>query len=291
MNPIQEVERITWRCLIANVVLAAAKIGGGVWGKSQAVVADGVHSLSDTITDLAILIGVRYWSAPPDESHPHGHQRIETVITIVIGVLLAFVSLGLIYDALTSIHDQGNEKPGWIAFAAAMISIIIKEAMYRYTLRVGKRINSTALIANAWHHRSDMFSSIPAALVVLGAKFLEGWSFLDRVGALIVSVFILKAAIDISWPALKQLVDTGASPEEIAEIKRTVAAVEGVKRVTEVRTRYLGSGLEVDLNVEVLGELTVSQGHDIASAVKKELVTHGPSVLDVVVHVEPFESV
>ena len=284
---VREVKRVTWVGLATNVALSIMKLVGGTLGRSHAVVADGVHSLSDTATDLAILIGVHYWSAPPDASHPHGHKRIETLISAVIGLILAGVAVGLIFDAVSSIHGVEQEPPLWIAFYVALISILAKELLYRYTVSVGKRIGSSAVVANAWHQRSDMLSSIPAALAVLGAKVLPEWPFLDSIGALVVSLLILRAAWQIVLPALKQLTDSGASPEELKEIEAIASEIAGVLNVHAIRTRYMGAGLHVDLHIEVDGDLTVRKGHDLSMSVKQVLIKQGPNIHDVVVHLEP----
>jgi cation diffusion facilitator family transporter len=269
--------------------LSVLKFVAGIFGRSQAVVADAVHSLSDSSTDVAILVGVRYWSQPPDLGHPHGHRRIETVITTVIGVVLAGVAVGLIYNALTTLHERDAAPPGWIAFAAALVSIFSKEMLYRWTFVVGKRIKSSAVVANAWHHRSDAFSSIPAALAVAGAAVSRSWSFLDHVGAVVVSLFIFQAAWRIAWPALGQLVDAGASWKDLERIRTIALGTEGVGTVHAIRTRHIGSGFQVDLHILVDGRMTVREGHDISEAVKQNLLADGPEVVDVVVHLEPHE--
>ncbi len=209
---VKQVRLVTWVGMLVNIGLSGFKIAAGYFGSSQAIVADGVHSLSDTTTDLAVLIGVRYWTAPPDRDHPHGHRRIETVITMLIGFVLAGVALGLGYNAIITIQVQ-HDPPKLIALVAALVSIVSKEVLYQWTVLVGKQAKSSAVIANAWHHRSDGLSSIPAALAVGGALLYPDWYFLDHVGAILVSMFIINAAWKISWPALKQLTDTGASPE------------------------------------------------------------------------------
>ncbi len=285
---VAEVQRVTWIGLAANVVLAGVKIAGGLLGSSQAVVADAVHTLSDSSTDLAILIGVRYWSKPPDAGHPHGHRRIETVVTTVIALVLVIVAAGLIYNALNTLREHHAQPPGGIALAAALLSIGIKEAMYRWTAVVGRRHKSSALIANAWHHRSDALSSIPAALAVGVAALKPGWAFVDHVGAVVVSLFVFHAAWKIGKPALGQLVDAGAPQADREHIERLVRSVPGVRDVESLRTRYVGSGLQVDLHLQVDGGMNVREGHAIAGRVKHHLIEHGPDVVDVVVHVEPY---
>jgi cation diffusion facilitator family transporter len=280
---------VTWVGLGVNAALFVLKLTGGIVGASQAIVADAVHTLSDTSTDIAILVGVRYWLQPPDEGHPHGHRRIETVITTLIGLVLAAVAVGLTYNALATLRERDVTSPGWIAFAAGVLSIFTKELLYRWTFWVGKRIKSSAVVANAWHHRSDAFSSIPAALAVAGAAISRSWWFLDHVGAIVVSLFIVQAAWRIAWPALEQLVDTSASWNDRERIRTIALATDGVKTIHEVRTRHIGSGLEVDLHILVDGNMTVRQGHDISESVKERLLAEGPDVADVVVHLEPCE--
>ncbi len=286
---ISEVRRVTLIGLVINVSLTALKFAAGILGNSQAVVADAVHSLSDTVTDVAVLVGVKFWSKPPDECHPHGHRRIEFLVTIFIGLLLAAVALGLSYNALSTLSDLQNGPPGAIAFFAAVVSIITKELLYRWTFAKGKEIKSSALIANAWHHRSDGLSSIPAAVAVAGAALVPGLAFLDHLGAIVVSIFIFRAAVKIVRPSVEQLVDRGA-PEEICRgIEQLAFATPGVSEVHAIRTRHIGSGIEVDLHVLVDAALTVEEGHEISEEVKRRLIEYVSDVVDVVVHLEPYE--
>ncbi len=280
--------RVTWAGLVGNVFLAAVKFLAGVVGRSQAVTADAVHSLSDTTTDLAILVGVRYWSAPADECHPHGHHRIETVVTVGIGFSLAAAALFLGYTALRSLREADHTTPGSIALVAALISIAGKEGLYRWTLAVGRRVKSSAMVANAWHHRSDALSSLPVAVTVGACLVDERWAFLDHVGAACVSLFILGAAWKIVRPALGELVDTAAPEEVRRRVTEIALETKGVKEVHAVRTRYAGSQLRVDLHVLVDAEMTVREGHEISGAVKHRLLAYGPDVIDVVVHLEPY---
>ncbi len=281
------VRRVTGVGLVANLVLSAIKMAGGIWGSSQAVVADAVHSLSDCATDLVILFGVRYWSKPPDDDHPYGHQRIETLITISIGFFLAAVGFGLIYDAITSFTEPRQGTPGSIALVAAVISIAVKETLYRWTRAAGDRIRSSALVANAWHQRTDALSSIPAALAVCASFYDPHLAFLDSIGALLVSLFILHAAWRIVTPGVSQLTDKGADKKDIDSIERTSMEIEGVREVHKIRTRFSGLGLQVDLHVLVDGTLSVSQGHEISERVQTHLIEKHPHVVDVVVHIEP----
>jgi cation diffusion facilitator family transporter len=286
---VAEVRRVTWVGLVLNLFLSALKVTAGILGSSQAIVADGIHSLSDMSTDITILIGVRYWMAPADENHPYGHRRIETVITAILGILVGTVALGLAYNAIATIKGRHLTPPGWIALAAALISMISKEILYRWTIATGKRINSPAVIANAWHHRSDALSSIPPAIAVGSAMLFSSWLFLDHIGALVVTVFILQAAWRIARPALGELVDTGAPKEVRDEIEAIVLGTDEVKHVHAIRTRRIGTGIQVDLHIHVDGSLSVKDGHEVSGAVKRRLLSHGPDIVDVVVHLEPCE--
>lgn len=286
-----EVRRITWIGLTGNVAISALKFVVGIIGVSQAVVADAVHSLSDMSTDIAVLLGVRYWSNPADEGHPYGHGRIETMVTLALGIVLAVVAFGIGYNAISTVREEHITQPKWIAFIGAMASIVVKEILYRWTLAVGKRAKSTAVVANAWHHRSDALSSIPAAMAVVVALIHPNLSFVDHIGALVVSLIILHASWSIVRPALGELADTGA-PKHIRErIKVLVMEIEGVEEVHAVRTRQLGPGMHVDLHITVDGDMSVRKGHEVSETVKQQLLDNGPDVIDVVVHLEPCEPV
>lgn len=288
-HEVQEVRRVSLIGMLANLILAGLKIVIGYIGHSQAVIADGVHSLSDLSTDLAVLFGVKLWTAPPDQNHPYGHRRVESLVTVVIGIVLAGVAVGIAYNAILTIQDQTEKSTGWIALIGPALSIVIKELLFRWNLGIGKRIHSTAVVANAWHHRSDAMSSVPALLAVIAAAINPEWAFIDHIGALVVSLFILKVSWDIVLPALGELTDTGAG-EKVKQLIQTLSCdVEGVKDVHAIRTRKLGSGIFVDLHVMVDPEMPVRQGHDVSEDVKTRLLSEGPRILDVMVHLEPYE--
>lgn len=284
-----ELVRVTWVGLVLNVALSVFKVAAGYWGNSRAVLADGVHSLSDLVTDVALLVGVKYWTAPPDADHPHGHRRIETIVTMFIGLLLALVGLGIGWDAVSTIGERHAGSPGLLPLAAALISIVAKEWLFHWTAAAGRRIKSSAVVANAWHHRSDAFSSIPAALAVGTAHFFPRVYYIDHIGAMLVTLFILRAAWTIAWPAAGELSDAGATPEERGKIRRIILETEGVAGAHKIRTRRIGPGLQVDLHIQVRPEMPVREGHGISEAVKERLKELGPDVLDVIVHLEPEE--
>lgn len=286
-QPGGQIRRITWIGLVCNVSLSGLKFVVGILGASQAVVADAVHSLSDTVTDIAILVGVRFWFSPPDKSHPYGHRRIETIITVGIGVTLAIAAFAIGYRGMTTIRSEDIQQPAWIAFWGALASIVTKEVLYRWTVRVGRREKSSAVIANAWHHRSDAFSSVPAAIAVAIAAFNPDWAFVDHVGAVIVSLFILHASLKIIKPALSELSDSSA-PSHVQDVISTAGMeIDGVEDIHAVRSRIMGAGIHVDLHVTVQGSMSVSRGHELSEEVKKRIMERVPDVLDVVVHLEP----
>jgi cation diffusion facilitator family transporter len=284
---VDQIRRITWIGLFGNIFISALKFVVGILGSSQAVVADAVHSLSDMITDIAILVGVRFWSSPPDECHPYGHRRIETIVTIGIALALAGAAIGIGYRGLATMNSDDIEKPGWIAFVGAMISIVIKEILYRWTLRVGQREKSPAVIANAWHHRSDAFSSMPAAIAVAVAAVNPKLSFVDHIGAVIVSLFIFYASWKIIKPALNELSDRSAPAGVHDLIVAAGMKIEGVENVHAIRSRIMGNGIYVDLHITVQGNMSVSRGHDVSEEVKSTIMEQVPDVIDVVVHLEP----
>jgi cation diffusion facilitator family transporter len=280
--------RVTWAGLVANLALAAIKIAAGIIGHSRAVIADGVHSISDLATDVAVLFGMRYWTAPADANHPHGHHRIETLVTLAIGTALFAVAGGLAWDVAHTLTVPVRNVPGPIALAAALLSIVTKESLYRWTAVVGRRVNSPALVANAWHHRSDAFSSVPAVIAVAGAMVVPRWAWLDKVGALVVCGFIVWAAWRIVSPALAELSDRGAPEDTLALLENLATQIDGVRSAHALRTRYIGPHLAVDVHVEVDGDLTVEEGFAIARRVKRRLFEEGPDVGDVVVQIEPW---
>ncbi len=275
--------------MVANIVLAVGKVGAGIVGSSAAVVADGIHSFTDLVTDLVLLVGTRFWGQPPDEDHPHGHRRIETLITAAIGFILAAVGIGLGWRAIGHLREPPATTPGDLALGAAFVSIVSKEWLFRWTKVRAREADSPALMANAWHHRSDAFSSVPVVLAVGAAMFFPGYAWVDRLGALVVCVFILWASWGIFHPALQQLVDAGAPSDVRDRIGEMALEVDGVEAAHALRTRYIGSKLAVDLHIEVDGGMTVSEGFSIARAVKLHLLENGPGVGDVVVQVEPIK--
>jgi cation diffusion facilitator family transporter len=284
------VRKVTWIGLLVNLFLSGLKFVAGFYGRSQALVADAIHSLTDTTTDIAVIAGSHYWDRPPDEDHPYGHRRLETLVSVFIGIMLAAAGAGIGWQALATLHEKHGEPPGWIALLTAMVSIVVKEIIYRWTAAAGKRVKSPALAANAWHHRTDAISSIPVLVAVSGAKMFPSWSFLDHVGAAVVSIFILHAAWKIVWPGIGELIDVGAPSEMQKKIHRLAFKINGVKEVHKIRTRYISTSIQVDLHIVVDGEISVREGHDIADDVRDRIIEEIAEVVDVVVHVDPPEA-
>lgn len=284
------VRRVTWWGFWINILLAVFKVTAGWLGHSQAVVADGIHSVTDTVTDTAVILGSYYWSRPADVSHPYGHKRLETTVSIFIGGMLFLAGAGIGWDAVTSLNKPHTQHPRMIAFAAAALSIAVKEILYQWTRRAGRRIKSVSLTANAWHHRLDAFSSMPV-LVAVGVAFVyPELHLLDHAAAFFVAILICYAAIGIILPGFKELVDQGAPPEVCDQIRELVKSHQSVKQVHNIRTRYSGNLLCVDLHVVVDSQITVYEGHRVAEEVKELLLHKGPDVLDAEVHIEPVEA-
>ncbi|HJO96053.1 MAG TPA: cation diffusion facilitator family transporter [Victivallales bacterium] len=288
---VKVIKVITWWGMIINIFLALLKFILGYIGNSQAVIADGVHSLSDTITDIAIILGVKFWAAPPDTKHPYGHLKIETIVTAFISIVLVIVSVGIAYEAIVTIKEHKSHSDLWIAVIGPLISIIIKEALYRWNINTGKRIKSSSLIANAWHHRSDAISSLMAVAAVSISLISPNFAFVDNIGAVIVSLFIIKVAWDILSPAISELSDKGASEKIQSKIRKISLEVNNVKSVHAIRTREIGSCIYVDLHVLVDGKLSVEKGHYISDTVQKALIENIPEIIDVIVHIEPYGTI
>jgi len=283
-------KRVTWGGAIVNVILSVLKIVVGYILQSQTIVADGIHSLSDLISDAAILVGARFWSAPPDADHPYGHARLENLVTAFIGAILCAVAIGIGYDAIGSFMQQEQEavlNPGFLGIVVVAGSLVAKEVLYRWTVYHAKRIHSAVLHANAWHHRSDALSSVPALIAIVLAAINPDWYFIDAIGALVISGMLLVMGGRILLKAFSELVDKGPSPETCAQLASLALQVEGVCDAHAIRARQFGSGLIVDLHIEVDPDMSVRLAHGISEEVQKKLVEDGPNIREVIVHIEP----
>ena len=284
-----QVRRITWIGLVLNVFLTVLKLVAGIFGHSQAIIADAVHSISDFGTDLVLLLGIRAWSRPRDERHPFGHERIETIISLFMGLFLALIGIWIVQDSLRGIEEAHILRPHPIALIAALIGVICKEVMFRWTRQVGRKTSSMALQANAWHHRSDALSSLPAGLAVLGAILLpEEWVFLDHIGALVVCIFLFHAGYKIVVPAVNELLDTMPESDVPKELLGIITQTPGVLLVHKVRARSAGAHVLTDAHIEVDPSISVTAGHDIAELVKQRVLNQLPEVAEITIHVEPY---
>lgn len=284
------VRQITWVGIWVNAAVSVIKIFAGVFGASKALIADGIESGADIITSLILVVGSRFWSAPPDAEHPYGHRRIETLITMGIGLMVGAVGASIILNALSSLRSGQHSHPTMLAFVVAIFSVVSKELLYRWSAREGRKIRSMSVVANAWHHRSDAISSIPVVLSVGAIQILPTWTFLDAVGAVVAGGFILKASGEILWPALKEIMEAGVSEATRERLLSVASSVEGVRGVHKLRTRFVGSIVSADLHIVVDANQTVSEGHAIALEVERRMKDGVPEVCDVLVHVDPSPS-
>ena len=284
---VRNVRRVTFAGMAINVALAAAKAVGGILFSSQALLADAIHSVSDLVTDFAVVLGVRYWVAPADAEHPYGHGKIEALVTVFIALALAMVAWELGAHAVGSLCDGRQVAPPGIAAAViAAVSIAVKEFIFRWTRRVARRVKSPALESNAWHHRSDALSSVPVAVAVAVAWLFPSVVWADAAGALVVGVFILHVAWTLAWPALQELVDANMAGKA-AEVSAVARKVDGVRGIHKVRVRRYGRLYQADLHIQVDASLSIVAGHDLGHRVQEAVVGAGIEVSDVVVHVEP----
>lgn len=278
-----KVSRIT---MMGNVFLAIIKVAIGFIAKSNAMIADGIHSLSDVLSTFAVILGLKFSSKPDDEDHPYGHEKIESLTAIFLAVMLFAVAIGIGYSGIKQIILKSYSIPGILAAWAAIISIAFKEWMYRYTIKYAKIINSTSMEADAWHHRSDSLSSIGALVGIVGARM--GMPILDSLAALIICVIIIKVAYDILKQSIGQIIDKSANFNEVEEIKNKILSVDGVKNIDNIKTRIHANKIYVDVEISVNYNLTVEEGHSIAADVH-DLVEEDKNVKHCMVHVNPFK--
>ncbi len=282
-------ERITWIGIAAEFLLIGVKLSAGFTGRSQALIADGVHSASDLVTDLVTLVALRLGRQPEDSEHPYGHGKIEDLAAFVVGIALVLVALLLAWSAIGDFRvGRVPEQSLWLVGAAAL-SVLVKEALARATVKVGKRILSPTLIANAAHHRSDVYSSL-SALAGLGLFYLNPrFYWADMVAAIFVALFIVNAGFRIAWQAARDLVDTAPGGEQVEGIRGHGLALPGVLGLRRLRGRSYAQRMALDLDIEVASDISVEQGHDIAEALSLSIRQAFPEVYEIMVHVEPLE--
>lgn len=286
MDPYKEGLKTSVVTIIANVILAIVKIFAGIVGKSSAVLADGFHTLSDVLTTVVAVMGLKIASKSADDDHPYGHEKYEPIFGKAISLVLVITGFLIGYEALKILISGDVRTPGYIALGAAFASIIVKEIMFHYTMRTAKKIKSFSLEADAWHHRSDALSSIGTFLGVLGARL--GLSILDPIAGIVVSIIIIKVGVDLYLDSVRSLVDESASPAIIEQITTITKSVQGVKTIPDLKTRTFGSKIYVDVDITVDADITVKEGHDIAKEVHDSIEEQVDGVKHCMVHVEPF---
>lgn len=287
--------QVTWAGSFVNFLLVIFKFIAGILGHSAAMIADAVHSLSDFATDIVILIFTRISNKPQDKNHDYGHGKYETLATAIIGIVLFAVGASICWNGLQAIQTvwQGGRlpAPGMLAFAGAIISIVSKELIYRYTIHVGRKINSSAVIANAWHHRSDAFSSIGTAIGIGGAIVLgESWSVLDPMAAVVVSFFIMKVAVQLLKPCVDELTEKSLPDEIEKEICLIAENTPGVSAIHNLRTRRIGNHYAIEMHIRMDGHLTLYEAHAKASVIENKLKEKYGNETHVGIHVEPVKS-
>jgi len=282
----REVRKVTLVGSALDLVLSIAKIVVGYIGQSQALIADGIHSLSDLLTDFMVLFAFKHSSRDADEDHPYGHGRIETLMTVALGLALILVSVGIAWDAARRLFEPDLLlQPSWIVLVVAAISIVSKEAIYHYTMAAARKYKSALLRANAWHSRTDAISSIIVFVGVMGA--MAGLNYLDAIAAIGVALLIAKIGWDLGWHSIRELIDTGLDSEEVERIRKIIAEVEGVRSLHMLRTRKMGADALVDVHIQVDSYLSVSEGHQISETVRHKLVSNIEDISDVTVHIDP----
>ena len=282
---LNEAQKVTVIGGIVNFLLALVKIIFGTLGGSAAIVADGVHSLSDLISDGLVFWVASHSHKAPDAEHPYGHQKFETMATLGLGVILVGVGLGIMFDAIVHFNEPANITYSELLLAVSVLSIVSKEAMYWLTLRVGKRTNSKMIIANAWHHRLDALTSIVVLVGLIGA--LNGYPMLDKIAAILVSFMIFHISWELVSESVSELVETAIDPKEVNELRTAIMAVSGVVDLHELRTRRIGGNIISDIHVQVEPRLTVSEGHSIALTVEHVAKSANPNLSEVMIHIDP----
>ena len=290
----RELMRITFVGSVGNLILLLFKFVAGIWGHSSAMLADAVHSLSDFVTDVVVIVFVNISSKPKDAGHDYGHGKYETLATSIIGLALLVVGVSLFWDSLHKVFDywvleEPLESPGWIALMAALVSILIKELLFQITYRVGKRQNSQAVIANAWHHRSDALSSIGTTLGIGGAILLgPDWHVLDPLAAMVVSVFIVKVSLELMIPAINDLLEQSLPKEVENEILSIISENPKVKEPHNLRTRRIGNDFAIEVHIRVDGDMSVREAHALTKEIERKLYQKYGNTTHVVIHVELF---
>ncbi|MFC1533686.1 cation diffusion facilitator family transporter [Thermodesulfobacteriota bacterium] len=286
-TPARDGKRVTLVGALVNAILILLKFLAGIFGMSQALIADAVHSISDLFTDTIVLLGIKIGQKEPDEGHPFGHARLETLASSLVGFALIATALYLGIKSTLNIYLHTEYHPKILALIGAAISVAAKESLYQYTVRTGRRIKSQLIVANAWHHRSDALSSVAVLLGIAGARINPSWHILDSFAALLVSFFIVKVGLDILRNTLREFTDTAPPPETLKKISECTLRVEGVLEMHDLRVRTAGGLLQMETHIVVDGQLSVIEGHNIAKAVENCLREELDGFDRVIVHIDP----
>ena len=292
MNREKQIFRVTFLGSFVNLLLVVFKFIAGIVGHSAAMIADAVHSLSDFITDIIVIIFVAISGKPEDSDHSYGHGKYETLATAVIGIILFFVGVGILISGIKAIVGalQGEplQAPSLLALIAAGISIVVKEALYHYTVKRGKALGSSSVVANAWHHRSDALSSIGTAIGIGGAVFLgEQWRILDPIAAVVVSIFIVKVAVELIKPCIDELVERSL-PEEVEQRKHAlILQSPQVSSPHHLRTRRIGGYIAIEVHIRMDGQISLSEAHQVASDIERRLKAEFGEKTHIGIHMEP----
>lgn len=280
-------KRSTWTSVVVNVFLTIIQIFTGIFAQSQALIADGIHSLSDLIADFVVLFASHHGQKDADEDHPYGHYRYETAATFILGGLLLAVGFGMLWSAGHKLLNPTTIAPVHIiALWVALTTLVAKELLFRFMLKIAKSVKSSMLVANAWHARSDAASSLVVSLGIIGN--LLGYGIFDPIAALVVGLMVIKMGWSFSWDALHDLMDRGADDIEVEAIKQTLLKAPGVQDVHDVRTRKMGDMLVVDAHIEVKADITVEEGHNIAVEARRQVLQRH-RVLNLMTHIDPWK--
>ncbi|MBR0360132.1 MAG: cation transporter [Clostridia bacterium] len=279
--------RVSIITIIINLVLSVLKFLVGFFGHSQALISDAIHSASDVVSTVAVMFGINLSDKKSDTSHPYGHERIECIFSIILAMMLFITGVGIGITAIKNIVSGAEIAiPSKIALIAATVSIAVKEWMYHYTKRAAKKINSSSMLADAWHHRSDALSSVGSLIGVGGA--LLGFTICEPIASIVICIFIGKASVDIFMDAVNRLIDRSCTDEEIERIRECVMEIDGVKNIDKLMTRRFGSKIYVDLEISEDADMTLAEAHSIAELVHDNIEEKIPEVKHCMIHVNPI---
>jgi cation diffusion facilitator family transporter len=282
----QAARKVTLVGLVVNAINTLIKVVVGFWANSYALIADGIHSASDMLSDVLVLVASHYGRQQPDKDHPYGHDRYETLATLILGALLIAVAGALVWDSLMRLLTPRElVTPGAVALVVALASIASKEWIYRYTLRIARQINSRLLEGNAWHHRTDSLSSIVVFVAIGGA--LLGITWLDQLAAVVVALMVARIGFALIWDSLKELVDTALPQDEVANIRASALTIPGVRDVHDLRSRRMANRTLLDIHLQVDPHISVSEGHEVGAWVARLLQNQYDHISDVIFHIDP----